>query len=412
MRNAVFVQLQDRNAEDVAWVITDSSGAPTGDVGHGSLADCAAVAADRRCVLLAPPTAVTLLQADIPTRNRRRLAKAVPYALEDQLLEDPGDLHFALGEHDASGAVAVAVVAKRHMDHWLDAVRTAGLNLEAIVPAVLALPWISEHWTVFVDENDCMVRTGRQQGFACDRQNLPDMVGWALSAAGDHVPTGLQILDGIGIDEDNALLSAVAIDVCQVTRSAPANHGLYIFAKGFSAQPSFNLLQGHYDQRRDARAGWRAWRFAAGLAALLIATQLGTLWYEQHQLAQRNAKLDARIEAIFRKTFPDTKRVVDARVQMQQGLAALKRAHGERSDGFLDLLTRSGPVLKGTTAVRLERLSYHDGSLELDITASAIATLDQLKRRLEARGLRVEIRSATAGTNNVVGHLRIGGSAL
>ena len=90
-------------------------------IGLGALKDAAAMAVGKQVIVLVPGTDVILTSVTVPTRNRNRMAAAVPYLLEEQLAADVDESHFALGERDAEGRVAVAVVSRARMDAWLAA---------------------------------------------------------------------------------------------------------------------------------------------------------------------------------------------------------------------------------------------------------------------------------------------------
>ena len=72
----------------------------------------ATLARSQRIVVLVPSEHVVLLEADAVSTRRAQLAKAVPFALEDQLASPVEELHFALPDTIAGGRIAVAIVAR------------------------------------------------------------------------------------------------------------------------------------------------------------------------------------------------------------------------------------------------------------------------------------------------------------
>jgi len=136
------------------------------------------------------------------------------------------------------------------------------------------------------------------------------------------------------------------------------------------------------------------------LGLVLVAVQRGL---EYRALSQEKQQLSQRIEQIYRDVFPDAKRVVNPRAQMQQHLLELRQGQSGSEDGFLELLSLCGGILKANPSVQLQGASYREGRMDLDITATDLQVLDQLKQRLSATGqLEVEIQSATSDANQQV----------
>src|SRR5712664_3130398 len=67
-----------------------------------------------------PAADTLLLRARLPTRSNAKIVQALPYALEEQLIDPPERLHFAFS-HEADGALAVAVTRRERMESWLAA---------------------------------------------------------------------------------------------------------------------------------------------------------------------------------------------------------------------------------------------------------------------------------------------------
>ena len=127
------------------------------------------------------------------------------------------------------------------------------------------------------------------------------------------------------------------------------------------------------------------------------------------RLSSEQDELNARMRAVFMQSFPDTRRVVDPRVQMQQQLEQLQRQAGSGAR-FLMLLARSADVLRTAKDIEISGASYRAGRLDVDLTAANLQVLDQLKQSLSAHGLVVEIQSAAADAGQrVKSRLRIQG---
>ncbi len=119
MRETLLIRLTGLYDLAVESVCLNDVGKPIAGSRRDSLAEAATQSAGRRVVVLVPANDVLLTRAIVPTTNRQRARKALPFALEDLLAEDIDGLHFALGVRDAEGQWPVAVVARKRMDAWL-----------------------------------------------------------------------------------------------------------------------------------------------------------------------------------------------------------------------------------------------------------------------------------------------------
>ena len=83
---------------------------PDSGVQRGALAELVSQAGNTRLMLVAPGEAITLHRIPLPGHKRALWARAVPYALEDQLIDDIETLHFALGQTPDGDSLPVATV--------------------------------------------------------------------------------------------------------------------------------------------------------------------------------------------------------------------------------------------------------------------------------------------------------------
>ena len=371
------------------WLLLDPQGQIKTPVQSGPPAS-AVVSGARQVVVLVPGAEVSLYQARVPGRNRQRVLRAIPFALEEQLANDVETLHFAIGKSLGDDGYPVAVVDRQRMDAWMELLREAGIHAHQWVPDTLALPR-NEGWSLLPEADTVLVRSGDYSGFACDMDNLPVLV--SMLAAREQLPQTARVYGPLVLD-----LEGVDVELDE-SQQQP----LELFARGWFAGPSIDLLQGDYSRREEWGRFLRPWKATAALliAALVLAGASAGLNYSR--LSQQKEQLHADIQALYKQTFPKARRIVNPRAQMEQQLKQLQRHTGGGKSNFLGMFAEAANVVRTAKGVTVKGASYRDGRLDLEILADNLQLLDTLKQSLVGGGsLNAEIQSATTDASQKV----------
>ncbi len=369
----------------------------------GNLSELPAGTRGGRIHVWTPASETMLTQVTLPTRSRAKIAQALPYALEDQLLGEPESLHFAYRPRP-DGSLAVGVTGKERLQSWTNALQTAGLEPTALCPATLALPWDGQSWSLMLEGDEAVVRTGPWSGFTCNRppdHAVPETLVLALreARATAHAPQSLSIYNpppGI----DFARWSA-ALDL-------PVDGREGEFWTQGPGSPIFSLLQSEFAPFDQLRQVMRVLRPAAVMILIWLvigfAVNLGDWWRLVHvEREQRQEMLE-----LFRHSFPDAHTVVDPALQMGRNLAALQSGNGRSGPGdFLSLLVQAAPVIRSNPAARLQSLQYADATVTFELSVPDYQAMEALHNALAARGLRAEVVNANSHDGAVDGRIRI-----
>lgn len=397
----LYVRLRGSGCK-LEWLAPAADGSvETGD-GEDEAA-LARIAAGRRVTVIVPGDDVLLTQARIPGRSERDIAQALPFALEDRLAQPVDDLHFARGPRSAGGEIPVAVVARDLMTRWLARLAEAGIAAQVLTPDTLALPRRDGEWSVLSDDGAAVVRTGEYDGFRVETELAPVVIDSRLQQR--EQPTALRIHCSSGEAGPAALGEREPLKKL-ITVEREASGLLGLIARSGSAPAALNLLQGDFAPDGRATRSARRWWPAAAVLTLALAAHIGFSTYEYHDLEQRRAQLLASTTTLFRQAFPKVHRIVNARLQAEQQLAALKGRRG-RDNSFLALLLRSGRPLHGNGALSIQGLSYRDGVLEIRLRGREVQGLDRYKQSLVAAGLQADVVSADVGKDGIDGRVAI-----
>ncbi len=410
MRAKLFIHLNADTDDAVSWVRigTEESVRQHHNVNHGTLHDLATISAGCRIIVLAPGADVLLTTASIPSGNRQRIMNALPYALEDQLATDVDGLHFAIGERIDSTCIHAAVIDRARMDRWLERLRQVRIEPDVITSETLALPWLESDitWIILISENQALVRTGQQSGWVADIDNLDALLRIALHEAGNARPDQVRV---IACTHPMPLPDLLA-DTDIVVNIEQSNESvLAILGRGYNEKNIINFLQGAYNRREQLGKLWKPWRPAAAMLAILLFIQVGIKITDYVHLKTESDELTQQIAQTYLRTFPDARKVVNPRAQMEQRLKELRGGDTE-SSGFLPLLAIIGQTLKETPGLEIQRINYNEGKIDLALIIGDLQSLDQLKQRLATQtGLTANIESAASRDNKVEARLQISG---
>jgi general secretion pathway protein L len=401
MVETLVIHCHDLAGTRVGWLVKGGLQTLTG---VGTLEDAAKLAKGRRVQALIPATEALITQVTIPTKNRQRLIQAIPYALETELTQDIEQLHFAIGATNEDNTTPVIVISRIRIEKWLSALESQGIEPLSLYLDLLCLPLNPECWSLLLDEQLLQVHSGPNQGFCADLENAADLLQIALQQAGDTAPEKLNLYQLT--NQELALPADIDSELIPLESEESL---IALLADKLNDAEQVNLLQGEYKKVDKFTLQWKRWLPAAILAGvtLLFSLILNILDYSHYQ--QQNLALQQQIEKVFKQAFPEIKRVVDPKVQMEQQLKTLRGGQGGSAAQFAALFTPAAAVIKSSPNTQLENISFRDGKLDLQLTIKELQALEKLKKSIEEKQLSVEIRTANASGNQVTSHLRISG---
>ena len=153
MPQILLLRLPPSGQEDTEWLVMDDSAESATTRQRGSLTLAAAVSRTGKVVALVPATQTLLAEPELPPGSGIKLARAVPFALEEQLTEDIEQMSFAIGRRRASGGTTVAAVSRAVLQKWIADLRAAGLEPVAIYPDILLMPENPGHTVLWLENS-------------------------------------------------------------------------------------------------------------------------------------------------------------------------------------------------------------------------------------------------------------------
>lgn len=358
---------------------------------HGSAAPALLPAPGRagEVVAVVPARALSwqrvALPQGLPLSNAPRLRAVLEGLLEDRLLDDPAQLHFALSPGARAGESAwVAVCDRAWLRQALQALEAADRPVARIVPEFApATGEPAEYFALGTPEDAQLLATGQgpEQGLALvPLAAAPMLLARAGEPGADRPPT-VQAEPAVA-----ALAERMFAGHGHAVVLSTASQRALRAARGAWDLAQFDLASsGRTRALRKAGSGasaflrapqWRAARWGAGL---LVAAHLVGLnawaWQERQSLAAQQAS----VQDALTQTFPQVKVVVDAPVQMEREVAQLRLAAGGLSPRDLEpLMAAVGQALPA--GAQPTGIEYAGGELRLrglDLAADALAPLHE-----------------------------------
>ncbi len=329
-------------------------------------------------------------RVSLPRAPDARLRQALSGVLEEQLLEDPDQVHLALAPLSRAGEQTwVAAMHKPWLSQQLATLAAAGVVVDQVVcayaPASAAGGQAQGHFFTGADAergsaDDLWLAWGDAQGALCLRITGSLAREWLPQWAAQQ--PRWSATPGAAAQAERWLDAAVNVQ-------SDGEHALAAARSGWNLR-QFDLRLHSRGLRALRDAGrhllgpaWRPLRW--GVAALLGLQLLGlNAWAWQLQRAV-DAKRGA-ISELLRSSHPKVRSVLDAPLQMQRETDQLRSAAGRAGDDDFETLLALAAAAWPEGRPPVEQLRFEPGRLYLPASGWAPEQLQQLRSRIEQAG--------------------------
>jgi general secretion pathway protein L len=345
----------------------------------------------QRVVLLLAASDVTLMRVPVPPVPAARLQAALPALVEDHVIGDPADCTIAAGP-DIDGQRVIAVTDRAWLQAWVNALRQHGARRLSALPMQLCLPLPAEHVSAALLESasgsELTLRYSTDEGIGLpvvvdDESQLPEAVVNLLATFAPQRAVQLS-LPASRINAFHVWLAGHSINDIVVVEENWA-----VWVEG-ATQVSVDLVAGI--SSGDESVDWRRWRWPLTLAAACLLLNVIALNADWWRLRSEGLRLTDEMSALYQRSFPNDKVVLEPLAQMKQKVAALRQASGEFAPGdFVVLSATLGEAWAeaGNDLRAISSIEYRDGTLELKLKPGAKASLEALRPVLASRHVQV-----------------------
>ncbi len=354
--------------------------------------------------LVIPAEAVSFKQTAFEEHERKLLRQTLPFSLEDDLVEDVDDLHFALGE-TVDNTVSVAITARDNLETWRALFAEEELAVEAIVSELQLLPWQENSWCLYIDGDRWLLRFSEVEGFAMEK-NIAKLAMQLLLDESENLPEQLMVY---AKDQDQTTITAQLPEMLKGIVEWKEQDYWQMLLAGYQ-QPDthkINLLQGEFALGLPWKKWWKHWRLAAVVLASAVVLNLLFSVITLQVLDNRNLALRTEIEQEYRSVVPRGA-VMDPVRQLRGRIGDMQGGSGP---AFVNLFAGIAKALVQVEGLTIQNINYTERQSELRLTiiANSFDDVETARSNIEKLGLTAELTGTNADGDKTRARLRVRG---
>lgn len=334
--------------------------------------------------------------------EEKLLRKTLPYELEEDLLTEIDDLHFAIGPSEDM-QVPLVIVEKQYFKNQLDELNNEGIEAFKVLPELGMLPWLEKQWTLLIDGDRSLVRYAKHDGLSIEQNFLPVTLNALLA--------DVEKPESIVLYCDAAQRETIVAQLPESLRSLvlwqQGDYWSVIGGVKNEAHP-MDLLQGDFARALPWKKWWSQWKVVAVFAAVALLVHLVGLFFEVKQLKAENKDYRVAIENVYRQVVPKGA-IMDPERQLRKKVNSMKGGSDQSFTAMLDTVSK---VLASMGTVDLQLVNYSSKGSEMRITllTSSFNEVDTIRQNLEAKGIRAELAGSTNDGGKTRARLKLKGA--
>ncbi len=348
---------------------------------------------------IVPNQHITLREVEIPTRSEAQARAAAPFAIEDEIAEDPANVHVAVGPEVRPGNRLIAVVAHERMRVWEEALEQQQAGNAILLPESCAHTLADGEATLIDHEDSILIALQGGGGFAVEIDLFALVIERLVAEA--NVKTLNVYSNRIEVLLPKTLRSSLSIKVQPVLSGI---HYEEILSAGLFPQ-TLNLRQGRYAPSTSLLSIVKEWKVSFALISIVALSYLLWVLLQGFFLNREAEALRAETETIFRQALPDVVRMVNPRAQIESRLNESSGA----GDQFLLLSSGLFTALENTPGSRLNALQFNagQGRLTATVVLPSYAEMETVRRNLTALGLQLNEGSTRSAGSDVISDIEV-----
>ncbi len=345
----------------------------------------------------------------LPGVQGRHLAKALPFALEESLIEDISHYHLVTAGKIGKFNHRVYCNQVDVFNRLMEACELHHIQLRQLIPE-----------TSLTSKN-CLVRYEdfwfiNIPGIAeakVHESALPAFLEGLCGDLEDNQIEHISLIDS-SLDSANLLKTQIESNFAGVFGQVTVQHGSFSGQRKTALEGKCSdLLTAEFklvETKKDTPAAW--WKPIAALAACWCIFTFTQISLENKQLITQQEQVRTETIALYKRLFPGER----IRFLERQIRTKVKGDGSQVSAGIMVMLQQASKAMQQDNlkqSIQWQSFRFNDrqNQLIIDLTAKTLSQLQGYKSALEQQGLNVEIAQATNDDKGVKGRLKIGAAA-
>ena len=328
-------------------------------------------------VFVVPGEKVLMTNGSVPSKQKRKIAQAVPFVVEEQLAAEIEESFFAIGERNKKGEVQVSVIDEEVLEGIMADLEELDLRPNKM---------ISE--TSLVKSKDSAIAVIEE-----DRTHFMRPDGCGITLQKDNVAAAISMIEpsnGLELIGSASSLESLAIPIAEARANEVNVSELKVEFMGFSQLCSYfdgsetNMLQGKYKVDEPIPEIGKEWRQVLIVLAVGACLHLGLVFGQGWHLAKKADENRNLAKTLYEEIFPGEKNVRDIRRRWNSKLG---RRDADAGNDFLGLFSRAAVGIE-PAELMLQNINYNEsrGDLVFQVFASSSESLGSIFREIKDRG--------------------------
>lgn len=345
-------------------------------------------------IVYLPAKTILYKQLKVPSGSRNRIKQALPFLLEDYLLEDSKNYFFVPGSIH-KGQCNAAIISRRVMDFLGQIFSRYKLPVSMLTSEMfIALDQELEQdasWVIQSQGDDYYIIHNNELAYAIDYNNIGLLFERLLcntSKESDANSVSVSETELVLLESDN---NVTAMDrIRKLAQQCPLNYSLrkvpFQTDRGLLYWPvkkqGINLLQDDYQLKNQNQSRLPYLKMLLILTGFWLLSQALFMTYQWYYYDRQEKQLEQQLENEFFSLFPEARRLIDVRVQTTNRLSNLTSGQNHQQ-GFLNLLAQVGSQLKTFKGIELININYNNRTLLIELRSREFI-FNRLKARLSS----------------------------